>query len=306
MTDLVPAERSTVIRYPSTANLMVDSKDRPNTATTSCWDFQISRSNSILNGYFTRIGTTEVVLEWFYGNASGIDTIDVYNDGTTTTETIDLNPTPADPVFYTYEQALNAFVSLCNFAFGYPEWTPGSAPPATGFYVLTNQPVTTSPSTVAVGLNIGGVATDITFSGPGCGVMGFLPNTQLQLQPIFVPDLRPIRYLDFVSSQLTYNQALKDSSTDSVARDVLCRWYFAWDVQPVLDGYGFPILMGYTPFTARRIFNPPKQIRWDPQQPIGNIAFQVFDDQNRLFSTVDSPGPLNKNNWLMTLQVSEV
>jgi hypothetical protein len=306
MASFVPAEKAQVIRYPSTANLMIDSKDRATPTTTSCWDFQITRTNSILNGYFTRIGTTEVILEWFYGNASVIGTIDVFNDDTSTTETIDLNPTPSDPVFYTYEQALNAFVELCNVAFGYSSWSPGTAPPATGFYVVTNLPVTTSPSTVGVALNVANVPTDISFSGPGIVQMGFVDATQLSIQPIYNPDLRAVRYLDFVSSQLTYNQSLKDSSTDNVARDVLCRWYFAWDVQPVLDGYGFPILMGYTSFTARRIFNPPKQIRWDPQQPLGNLGFQVYDDQDRLFSTVDDPGVLNKNNWLMTLQVSEV
>jgi hypothetical protein len=116
----------------------------------------------------------------------------------------------------------------------------------------------------------------------------------------FCPDLRPYRYIDFVSSQLTYAQDLKDNSTAPTSRDVLCRWYFADDQLPTLDEYGFPILMGYTLFTYRRIFNPPKQIKWDSNQPVGNLAFEVYGDTGSILPASDP-----NTNWLMTLQFSE-
>jgi len=302
-----PAERATPIRMPSTANLQLDSADRNATLNPSPWDFQIQRNNSILNGFFTRIGTTEVVLEWKYGNGRSIGTINVDLAGVGNND-IELSQAFGfDPIFYTYEQALNTFVTLCNDAFGYPAWAPGDPVPNNGFYILENQPILISgnPQGIGVAANVGGVTTNTTFTGPGVDPMGFTSNITVPLQPITIPDLRAVRYLDFISPQLTYNQELKDSSTKTLVRDVLCRWYFAYDNPPVLDGYGFPILMGYTPFCLRRTFNLPKQIRWDPAQPIGNLTFQVYDDQDNLFSTIDIQ-PRSDSQWLMTLQVSEV
>ena len=67
MTDFIPSESGTPIRYPSTANLMIDSADRP-AVTTNPFNFQITKNQSILNGFFTRVGTTEVVLNWVEPN----------------------------------------------------------------------------------------------------------------------------------------------------------------------------------------------------------------------------------------------
>ena len=59
--------------------------------------------------------------------------------------------------------------------------------------------------------------------------------------------------------------------------------------------------MGYTRFVRRRLYNPPKQIKWQPNQPMGNLSFQVYGDDGDLV-TAD----LLDSNWLMTLQLSEV
>ena len=103
-----------------------------------------------------------------------------------------------------------------------------------------------------------------------------------------------------VSPSLTYSQDVKDASSAEVVRDVLCRWYFDYDEQNMIDGYGYPILMGYKPFCLRRIFNPPKQIRWDANLPVAGIMnFALYDPFGKLVETV------NSTNFLMTLQVSE-
>jgi hypothetical protein len=75
-----PTENGVPIRPPSVANLQVDSTDRrgfstlgaPYNAgfstfslpvnTQSPFDFVIARPNSILNGFFTRVANTELVL----------------------------------------------------------------------------------------------------------------------------------------------------------------------------------------------------------------------------------------------------
>lgn len=57
------------IRNPSTANLLIDSRDSgfgyPS-------NFTIAKNNSILNGFFSRIGVTEVILQWNNQNVSAV------------------------------------------------------------------------------------------------------------------------------------------------------------------------------------------------------------------------------------------
>lgn len=284
--NFAPAEVATPIRVPSTANLMLDSFDRDSVALTP-WSYQITRQNSILNGFFTRIGATEVVLEWNNANISsqmGNDSLSVLVGATPYT-------VPFSPGFYTTAAVLDQIVASLN-----------TQTATTNFSVTTVGGVT--------GINNSATAWTVV-AGRLQAQLG-LGTVSTTFKPINRPDLRPWRYLDFTSAQLTYNQELKDSSTNAIVRDVLCRWYFAWDESTNVDKYGYAILMGYTPFTARRIFNPPKQIRWDTKQPIGNLAFQVFgmNDANPtgiLLSSVYPTATNNLNtNWLMTLQISEI
>ena len=295
MSTFLPAEKGMTIRVPSTANLLLDSADRPNPGSTRANDFQISRPNSILNGFFTRIGTTEVVLEYNMPNISSTLnnnalTVDVsgfaVGGGTGTSSSVLVGN-------FTQAEVWNWIVALLNAASTTltPAVTWSISATTTGYYALvpSAQVYVQFSGTLAQLMDI--AAGDYIDLGPA------VTDAQLQLVPV---DLRPFRYLDFISPQLTYNQDLKDSSTAAFVRDVLCRWYMAWDQPPELDQYGFPILMGYLPFQLRRTFSPPKQIRWDNIQPIGNLSFQVYTDQNVL-------APFNfSTNWLMTLQVSEV
>lgn len=289
MTDFFPVEKGTPIRLPSTANLMLDTFDRAATDPTP-WNFTINRSNSILNGFFTRIGTTEVVLEWNQGNI-----ITEFNDEIT----FDISGGPTETItlpggFFTVADALDYIVAELN----------GQTAPTYEWKVLDLN------GTVYIDLS--GGTFDISGSKlqQQLGLAANAGNSSLRL--VNKPDLRPWRYLDFVSSQLTYNQDLKDSSTCPIVRDVLCRWYFDWDTPPFLDQYGFPILMGYTAFNVRRLFNPPKQIKWDSRQPVGGLGFEVYGQSvfyptGILLSSVYTDAVSNKGtNWLMTLQVSEV
>jgi hypothetical protein len=67
--------------------------------------------------------------------------------------------------------------------------------------------------------------------------------------------------------------------------DVLQRFYFAYDAENTYDKYNFPILMGYRPFVVERMFNPPKQIKWENNMPVGQLQLLVYGQ----------PIPLNTN-----------
>lgn len=296
-------ETGVQIRTPSTANLMIDSVDRQNYQAGVALppfanSFLINKTNSILNGFFNRIATAEVVLEWFVPNFAasannlGFD-VDISGAGASTgtgafAYTI-------NPGYYNQAQLLRALLPKLTSA-------GGAITPAITWTIapLANQAgcVITPSSDVWIALS-GPVATLLGFNlGPAPGGY-FLATAANGIVVNIVADLRRIRYLDFVSAQLTYNQELKDSATNVVSRDVLCRWYMAYDNPPQLDEFGFPILMGYTGFVLRRLFSPPKNIKWDPRQPVGQLSFEVYADNNQL-------APFNFNsNWLMTLQVSE-
>lgn len=278
---------SVTIRPSATANLMIDSQDRSNQYV-SPWDFQITKRESILNGFFTRIATTEVVLDWCDPNISaGLQNNTIVFDLSGTganTYNNDITITLPEGM-YTVEDAVDAIVDDLNSQTG-----------TTGMTFSVSQ------------LFTGGVTIDV--SG---GKIINVPQGKLEGQLDMSPgvngeyivgncaDIRPYRYIDFVSYDLTYAQYLKDTSTQTYPRDVLCRWYFAEDSQEAFDGYGFPILQGYKTFCRRRIFNPPKYIRWDNNLPIGNLKFSVYDSAGELLSDY-APAT---SSWLMTLQVSE-
>lgn len=280
-------EKGTTIRYPSTANLMIDSFDRSDKSI-SPFNFIIYKPQSIQNGFFSRIGVTEVVLEWGVPNINNDisnNFINVDISGATGTALLENVFIPEG--FYTVKQALDTLAEK-----------------------LTDLSGTTGSTFSVVPVEGGGYGIEIS-AGEWKINGGLLADQLGMLQDFYAPllnplygaaDLRPYRYLDFVSDELTYNQDLKDNATSNVNRDTLCRWYFATDNVTAYDAYGYPILLGYQQFVLRRLFNPPKQIKWDPAQPIGTLSFRVYDELGNLLPATSN---YNTSNWLMTLQLSE-
>lgn len=286
MTEFIPAEKGVPIRMPSTANLMIDSADRDSPNTTGMADFYITKNQNLLNGFFTRIGATEVVMEWNNPNVllQENDTLSIVYQpaGANAPATATLGTgfydiaTALDAIALQLTTALNALVPPPVF----------SVALRGGQYVLQNDQ--NAPFTLVASP----LQTQLfpTYAG---GALVFYP--------IGYADLRPYRYIDFTSPQLTANQDLKDSTSKSITRDVIVRWYFAFsDEPPQLDKYNQPILMGYAPFKLLRTYNPPKQIKWSPNQPIGQLQFILYGNDGLKIATSVS------SNWLMTLQVSEV
>ena len=115
-------------------------------------------------------------------------------------------------------------------------------------------------------------------------------------------------FVDIVCYNLTYNQSLKDADTGTT-RDILCRLFLTPDAFT-----GNASNLGSNPILVHRAFPFPKQIKWNADQPIGNLRFQVYDSQGYLLSTGNGlTGTANyqyydsdMGDWTMTLLVSEV
>jgi hypothetical protein len=307
-------------RPSSSANFYVNSLDKVRGQ--SSGDFLINKNQSLFNGFFKRIASAEVVMDWGLPNVAewwGNNQITVVNNVTAAVITAII-----PDGFYTAIQALQVAadaldaaaivagdplrlsvtydgidVRLVSDGVGadpfYIFWIDGIDPP----YALARQLFTTAQLAGASVAN-----TSFVMASPR--VLG-------------------TTYVDIVSPQLTYNQDLKDSTTSDVNnRDVLYRWYFANDNVPqylekfprtlaavppapavtVLQDTQIPIIQGYTSFVQRRALPYPKQILWNSEQPIGQVAFQVYDDRGRLINTANFPVTLGEGGANFQFQLS--
>jgi hypothetical protein len=123
-----------------------------------------------------------------------------------------------------------------------------------------------------------------------------------------------IRYVDIVCNQLTSVSSVKDQTSQTVARDMLCRLYLG-------DGGGTGQSTtapddttfcppGCAPMTIYRNFTNPKQIMWIPNQNIpGFLQFQVYDDAGDLLGNsilvAGIAAQEQSLNWSMTILISE-
>ena len=298
---------------------MVDASDRDSANYPSPFNFIIQRPNSILNGFFNRIGTTEVVLEWDWPTIQSTN----YNGGSgNNTLIFDISGYGANPITYsmgsqyaiTAADVLNGFVSYVNDLSGTTNFflsviyfvTPPAASPT---WTLIGRSTAGGNAALPFAFRYTTLSKQFNFSGSTQ-----VPPPQINFTAyyqLFNADLRPYRFIDFVSRTLTYNQDLKDASTNKTVVDVLCRWYMSYDSEMKYDAYDLPIHMGYSPFSLRRLFNPPKQIRWDMIQPVGQMSFEVWgelypQDNNAVYPYQQISGTkYNKTNYYLTLQVSE-
>jgi len=272
------AAPATQIRVPSVANFMIDSVDR--TSGTTAWDFTVAKNQNLANGFFTRLGATEVVMEWSIPNIEDGDTL-IFAFSSGAPVTVTFSSASVNGQFLTVAGVLKQCVQTLGAGFSIAQ--------SFGVYGILN-------SNAAIAF------TGVT--GTLAGKMNFDTGSAFTFPQS--PDLRLYRILDILSSEMTYNQNVKDSQTSASENNVLVRWYMAFDTPSATDEYGYPILMGYEPFQLRRLYNPPKQIAWTPNMLIGNISFKVLGVLNSPLPnqanpvTVTGPG-----EWLMTIQLSE-
>jgi len=310
-----------VIRVPSTALLTIDSEDRyvdftqARAAPSSPYNFAITKSESLMPGFMTRIGITEVVFPWCIPNINKktsqitlqyqigaapvallpITLVTEFNTPAAIAAAIELLVQVVVPSFtmtygsggdplFSYECAsgnLVAFQPLPYNSAAYPY-------PSTTRQLFDLLGFTSKNSILALGGN--GVYTL---------AQGF-------------------RYVDLICNQLTNSQSQKDQTSQTVARDMLCRIYLG-------DGGGTgqstvqasdPLFSppGCAPMTIYRSFPVPKQIQWIPNQNIpGYLQFSVYDDAGSLLDeaiavtgTAGLAYTTQALEWSMTMQVSEV
>lgn len=332
-------------RPSSTAILAIDSKDRfgargwPGFRASQVWDptygasggpvvvgenaspydFTITSNAAIMNGYFTRLGITEVSFDWGVPNinvktnriycswsnytttASGIEEI-LLNNG----EAIFMTPSEIAASLQVQIRASDA--NLASFIMTYGNSNANSSgTPQFGY--------STNVSNVGVSF-IPLVYDDTQFDDfqyypypkqtkQLFDLLGFTDNNKQKIPPSVLSAgqvqyqygtftyCQATKYVDIVCSQLVYNQALKDTMTTVNNRDILCRLYltdangFTSNTLKCFDANFCP--PGCRPSTIYRQFSTPKMINWNSAgkayQPVpGVLRFQVFDDAGAILT----------------------
>jgi hypothetical protein len=311
------------IRQASTALLTIDSEDRyanfiqARAGPTSPYNFAITKTESLMPGFMTRIGITEVVFPWVIPNIN-TKTSEITLQYQVGAAPIALLPVSIIPGFNTPAQIaalIQAFVAVTiptftmtygsgdDPVFAYESGAPGTT---VAFLPLAyNSAAYPYPSTTKQLFDLLGFTNKNSILATG-------GNGVYTLAQGF-------RYIDIVCNQLTNSQAQKDQTSQAIARDMLCRIYLGdgggtgqSTVQASNAAFSPP---GCAPMTIYRSFPFPKQIQWIPNQNIpGYLQFSVYDDAgaplDEAIALVGGGAPglaytTQALEWSMTMQVSE-
>jgi len=300
------------IRDASTANFLIDSTDRQDynnqtvyipgvSPTIFSSDFLINKSaQNLVTGFFTRFALTEIELAWNIQNVSstiGNNSCNVIIVQASPAATYILTSVTIANGNYNVAEGLTALTAQLNIR--------AAAAGITGGASL----FTLSASTVAFGKQILTCSAGFTFNfyrtDPATNSPNGVPNLDLaqslgflvyNTQPTsaqttfsyniaYNPNLLAYEYIDICCSQIASQQKLKDATTSSYdTNDVIYRFNFSSDASypATFDALGYPILPGYKPFNIRRYLAFPKQIRWDPLLPLGQMQIQVYTDKQQI------------------------
>lgn len=333
----VYSARDTAItqRPTSTAILAIDSEDRfrdnvaardiTTRAASSPYDFTINKNQSLMNGFFTRLGVTEVMFNWMIPNINYQTRIIGF----------DYRANGAAPIV--------ASSILLEMGF----YTPSMLASAIQTLVRAEDPVILGSFTMTYGVNLDGqqepvfaystnTAAQVRFYPLDSDDMATPPDINIRSRQLFdllglmtytriVPDpsngdfalagqgystyCQVTRYIDIVCTQLTNNQALKDTMSQPVARDVLCRLYLSDSANSqatVLPSSSTFCPAGCMPTTLYKDFSQAKQIQWIPNQPVpGYLKFEVFDEDGNNLKLLATDDEDDGTNWAITVLVTE-
>ena len=323
-------QESITIRPASTALLTIDSEDRYKSYVeardkpTSPYNFTISKSESLMNGFFTRLAVSEINFPWTIPNinAKTNKIIIQYSTG----GPLQVQGIQLDTGFYKpYELAIELENYIQNVV-GIPSFQMrygvGGVPVFS--YTCAN-PNTVSFQPMAYN------STQYPYPPQTKQLFDLLGFTQInQEQSSTTSQLgsftycQAIRYIDVVCNQLTSVASVKDQTSQTIARDMLCRVYLgdgggtgqsttgasAIDISGITNAFCPP---GCAPRTIGRAFPHPKQIAWIPNQNIpGFLQFQIYDDAGDLldnsilnYELITGQFIGESTNWSMSLLVSE-
>lgn len=296
------------IRPSATALFTVNSADRfggvsvkrnADLSVSSPYDFTIRKQESLLNGFFTRMGVSEISFPLTLPNVAGSTaklTV-LYNTGGGAVAS-----TFTGFGFYTPSEiaaALQLFIRGLD----------ASLAGATVIYGAAGAPNFTFLSNSATTLNFAPLGQSSTFNYPAdqiqlydmLGLNALIPGgTTVTGTSTF---FQKYQYLDIVSTLMTGNQNLKDSTSSPIDRNILCRLYVDYEntyVVPANDPAFAP--PGTTPFIIYRKYPVPKYVQWDVKQPIGQLNFQVYTQDGVL---VENSPLFGSADWKMSVLVSE-
>jgi len=309
-------EVAQTIRQPSTALFTVSSKDRfvdyadrqLNYATQyrSAYDFLIARNQSIFNGFFTRIGLTEIVFPYTIPNINEKTqtfrfTITGGPNPGTFTKTISIGFTLPSGIAAKMQTAIQT--ELPGFTMDYGNaglprflWDTGNPNIEITFIPLPyNSAIFPYTSNVKQLYDLLGLPPTESLFGINFGGDTFCSFTE---------------YIDVVCSQITYNQSLRDGSSQRISRDSIARVYIQGEGSQTFLTPGDPNFCpaGCSPFTIYRQYSTPKQIQWSPNQPLGQVQIQVYDDQGEILQELDAGlgiDPVPGTDFNLTFLVSE-
>jgi hypothetical protein len=294
-------DKGVTIRFPSTAFFGVSSADRYKTiqdrraSPSFPFAFNISKNESLLNGFFHRFALTEFRMDWALPNISSVwsnHQIVIRVTGFTafTITLADGFYTPKD-LADVIEQIVDAQFPTINFTATVNKSTGIITFSATPTFQFQPVPTTSPFKQLFDMMNF--------YFDPAQG------GTTLATSTVSgVPNLRYTDYIDIVCNQITAVQDVKDVSTAQQTRDVLCRIYldettpsdatYQNPVQTeirdnafVVTGYNTPAIgsgakqNGVRPLTIYRQFANPKQIKWEQSIPLGQVIFEIYDDEGR-------------------------
>lgn len=295
-------DRAITVRPSSTSLFCIDSSDRYKTiveaqfGTKSPYNFIIQKNESLLNGFFTRIGLTEIVFPYYIPNVNNQTNFlkMIYNGGAEV-------PITLTNGFYT-PTALAAALQAALILAG--------AVGATVVYNSFGQFVISVPAPNTIIL-FPSPSTSFTLFDLLGGTDSWISGGQTLTGR--VTRCRFTDYIDIVCAQLTYNQDLKDGSSDPIVRDMIARVYLECENdQPipvnVIAGTNTSVINtvpGTYPFTIYRQFKTPKMIKWNKEQPIGNLKFELYDSRGNQLTMAGAMADADAPDWRMTLLVSE-
>jgi hypothetical protein len=298
------------VRPSATALFTVDSADRyanydeARVGTSSPYDFIIRKTTSLLNGFFSRIALTEVVFPFTIPNIGGSTTsmnLEYQIDGgALIQQQINFSERFATPVeFATAIQSLIRTLSG-NVAFTFEYGTGIDRQPTFNYDTTNDDTVAFSPVAISAAFPFPNQIQLFDMLGFKVGANG---NNALSTDGVGEPTFfQRTKYFDIVSTFLTGNQNLKDGTSAPIVRDIIARVYVEYE-----NSYNVPpddplfAPAGTVPMTIYRKYPVPKHIQWDLKQPIGQLNFQVYDQDGVLLTTEDYYG----QDWAFTLLCSE-
>lgn len=271
--------------------------------------FSIDKAQSLNNGFFTRLAVSEINFPWAIPNINN-----------KTNSMIVIAVPPASPAALVQITLTNNFYTPAQLAAAIQVQVRAIHASLAGFTMIYNNNCRFEYATNSAAL-VGFsplLANSSTYPfGPQSrqlfDLMGMtIPNGTPAVSGISgITYAQSTKYVDIVCSQLTYNQPLKDTMSQVVNRNVLCRIYLTepGSIQSTVAASSATFSPpGCAPTTIYRDFSQPKQIAWLPNQPItGNLVFEVYDDAGENLALSD-PATLNSDNkldWSMTLLITE-